>query len=106
MNINKTNYILFCNEKEKQEYEIISNNVKIKKVLSAKFLGVCIDHNVTWKDHMSCVCLKVSKCTAIMNHIRHVVNKDSLTSLIEPHLIYFIEVWGNACESNLASFIY
>ena len=47
----------------------------------------------------------MAKCTAIINRIKHIVNKDSLsflyTSLIEPHLTYCVEVWGNAYKSNL-----
>ena len=47
----------------------------------------------------------MAKCTAIINRIKHIVNKDSISflyiSLIEPHLTYFVEVWGNACKSNL-----
>ena len=51
MGMNKTNYvyILFSNKKEKQDYELISSNVKIKKVLSTKFMVVYIDHELTWK---------------------------------------------------------
>ena len=64
-----------------------------------------IDHKLTWKEHISSVCQKVAKCTAIINRIKHIVNKDSLrflyTSLIEPHLTYCVEVWGNAYKSNL-----
>ena len=74
-------------------------------MLSTKFLSAYIDHKLTWKEHISRACQKVSKCTAIMNHIKHIVNKDSLSflysSLIEPHLTYCIEVWGNACKCNL-----
>ena len=70
-----------------------------------KNLGVYIDHKLTWKEHISSVCQKVAKCTAIINRIKHIVNKDSLgflyTSLIEPHLTYCVEVWGNAYKSNL-----
>ena len=47
----------------------------------------------------------MAKCTAIINRIKHIVNKDSLcflyTSLIEPHLTYCVEVWGNVYKSNL-----
>ena len=64
-----------------------------------------IDHKLTWKEHISSVCQKVAKCTAIINLIKHIVNKDSLSflynSLIEPHLTYCVEVWGNAYKSNL-----
>ena len=72
---------------------------------STKNLGVCIDHKLTWKEHIPSVCQKVAKCTAIINRIKHIVNKDSLSflyaSLIEPHLTYCVEVWGNAYKSNL-----
>ena len=47
----------------------------------------------------------MAKCTAIINRIKHIVRKESLsflhTSLIEPHLIYCVEVWGIAYKSNL-----
>ena len=72
---------------------------------SKKKLGEYIDHKLTWKEHISSVCPKVAKSTAIINRIKHIVNKDSLsflyTSLIEPHLTYCVEVWGNAYKSNL-----
>ena len=49
--------------------------------------------------------LKVAKCTAIIDSIKHIVKKVSLcflyTSLIEPHLTYCVEVWGNAYKSNM-----
>ena len=47
----------------------------------------------------------MANCTAIINRIKHIVNKESLiylyTSFIEPHLTYCVEVWGNAYKSNL-----
>ena len=48
---NKTNYIIFSNKKEKQDYELSLNDVKIKKVNSKIFLGVYIDLKLTWKEH-------------------------------------------------------
>ena len=37
LNVNKTNYIIFSNKKEKQDYELKVNDVKIKR---------CIQQNV------------------------------------------------------------
>ena len=72
---------------------------------STKCLGVYINHKLTWKEHISSVCQKVGKCTAIINRIKHIVNKDYLSflyaSLIEPHLTYCVELWGNAYKSSL-----
>ena len=55
-------------------------------------------HRLTWKEHISSVCQKVAKCTAIINHIKHIVRSESFlhSSLIEPHIAYCVEVWGNA----------
>ena len=58
ININKTNYAIFSNKKEKRDYELTLIDVKIKKVNSSKFLGVYIDHKLTWKEHISSVCKK------------------------------------------------
>ena len=52
INVNKTNYIIFSNKKEKQDYELSLNDVKIKKVNSKKKLGVYIYHILTWKEHV------------------------------------------------------
>ena len=79
INVSKTNYIIFSNKKEKQDYELSLNDVKIKKVNSTKNLGVYIDHKLTWKEHISSVCQKVAKSTAITNRTKHNVNKDSLS---------------------------
>ena len=72
---------------------------------SRKILGVYIDHKLTWKEHISSVCQKVAKCTATIDPTTNIVDKESLSflyaSLIEPHLTYCVEVWGNACKSNL-----
>ena len=63
-----------------------------------------IDHKLTWKEHKSSICQKVAESTAIINRIKHIVNivpNFLYSSLIEPHLTYCAEVWGNACKSNL-----
>ena len=39
ININKTNYIIFSNKKEKQDYELSLDDVKIIKVNSTKKIG-------------------------------------------------------------------
>ena len=105
ININKTNYILFSNKKEKQDNEVILNDAKIKKVNSTTKFDVYIDHKLTWKEHISSACQKVAKCTAIINRIKHIVSKESPsflhTSLIEPHITFCVEVWSNAYKSNL-----
>ena len=76
----KYNYYLSIKHQDlfNHDYELTLNDVKIKKVNSTKKIGVCIDHKLTWKEHISSVCHKESECTAIINRFKHIVNKDSL----------------------------
>lgn len=64
-----------------------------------------IDHKLTWKDHISKVCGKISKCIALLNKVKNVLNTQSLyilyCSLFIPYLTYCVEVWGNTYKSNL-----
>ena len=60
---------------------------------------------LSWKDHFSSACKKVSRCIAIINKAKYILGKGSLsylyTSIIEQYLTYCVEVWGNAYKSNL-----
>ena len=45
----KTKSMIFSNHKS------IENNISIDGVDSLKFLGVCIDYQITWKDDITCI---------------------------------------------------
>lgn len=74
-------------------------------VSQIKFLGVIIDNKLTWKSHIKYVQSKVSKCIAIINKAKYILNYKSLhmlyCSLVLPHFIYCIEVWGNNYKTSL-----
>ena len=44
--------MIFSNHKS-IEHRISIDGVNLQKVDSLKFLGVCIDHQITWKDHIT-----------------------------------------------------
>ena len=52
--------MIFSNHKS-IEHSISIDGVNLKKVDSLKFLGVCIDHQITWKDHITYISNKLSK---------------------------------------------
>ena len=58
VNIKKTNYVLFGNQaklKNITNCKIVMENIEIvqtKLTNTARFLGVSIDSNLTWKDHI------------------------------------------------------
>ena len=105
LNIDKTNYMIFTNKHGSMDIQLNINNINIQRVYYTKFLGVFIDHKLTWKEHISKVCGKVSRCTALLNKVKNVLSSHSLytlyNSLIVPYLTYCVEVWGNTYKSNL-----
>ena len=72
---------------------------------SLRFLGVCIDHQITWKDHITYISNKLSKSIAIIHRAGHVLDTKALCCLydaiIKPHFNYCIEVWGNTYRNNI-----
>ena len=70
-----------------------------------KFLGVYVDEDLNWKYHASQISLKVSKCTGVINRVKHVLTRDLWTSLyfslVQPYFVYCNIVWGGASQSAL-----
>ena len=71
MNINKTNFILFCPKQRKynnSKLKIFIDDFQIEQVTHAKFLGVQIDQNLTWNKHIDTVALKIAQNLGIIPH--------------------------------------
>ena len=70
-----------------------------------KYLGVLIDENLSWKNHLDCVITKISKTIGMIAKLRHFVSSFVFTniykSLILPYLTYGLIAWGNASKSYL-----
>ena len=72
--------------------------MKIQEVSTVKFLGVTFDLNLTWKNHVTDLCLKLSKTVGIFFNLRYYVDVDILImlyySLIYSFLSNSIQVLG------------
>ena len=83
--------------------KILDNIIPQKDV--TKFLGVFIDNKLSWKNHISHVCNKVSKSIGTLYRIRDNLNsackKLIYYSIIYPYLQYCISIWGAACATTL-----
>ena len=106
LNVSKTNFMVFGNSKQRNTILQVSiKNSKIKRVYVTKFLGILIDDRLNWKEHISLICSKLSKCIAIIYKPKHLSDKDSLVmlydSLFVPYLSYCSEIWGNTYKTNI-----
>ena len=87
------------------ELDLYISNTKIKKVTSCKYLGVIVDEQLSWEDHIEHVFKKLIKFTSIFYKLRSILPKHCLHKLyyafVYPHLLYSVEVYGNASKSAL-----
>ncbi len=76
---------------------------EIERTRSIKYLGINIDEKLTWKDHISFRCNKLSKYLGILYIITPLLNSDvSLImyyALFYPYLHYCSVVWGMATKT-------
>ena len=106
LNVGKTNYIIFTRGNSRiNDANLMIKNTSVQRVFSTKFLGVYIDSQLCWKDHIKYISTKLSKCTGILSKARCYLRKESLQNLYYtfayPYFSYCNIVWGNACHSYL-----
>ena len=78
--------------------ELKIGNLGISRVTEAKFLGVIINENLKWNNHIEGVCSKISKSIGVIYKARHIVDDSVVTNLyrilIEPYISYCCLIWG------------
>ena len=113
LNINKTNFVIFRPAQRKLTYHpkimIFDNdqkkNVAVECKESVRYLGVIIDNNLSWKNHIDHVAIKISRTIGLICKLRHFLPRHILLtiyrSLVTPYLTYGLIAWGQACKSHL-----
>ena len=101
LNITKTNFVIFAaNNKQLKNVTLLINKKAIQQTDHVKYLGVIIDSQLTFTKHIANVTKKVSRVAGLMHRIRGSIDNNTLRmiyySLIYPHLLYGIPIWGNA----------
>ena len=89
----------------KSKLNIKLDGVSLNRVSSTKFLGVIIDENLTWKNHIDAITKTISRNIGMMTKLRHFVPEKILYSLyctlVMPYINYGILIWGNTCKTYL-----
>ena len=110
INVNKTNYILFQTPKS-QASKVVSNlqlrlrNNVVEKVSSARFLGVIIKENLSWKNHIDMIKNKMRAGLGAVMRIRSFLSPKAMLSLYHSlllsHVRYCIANWWFGNESKV-----
>ena len=107
INLKKTHFMIFRKRKVKitLKEKIFINNVKISQIEKTKFLGVMIDHNLTFINHMKYTKGKIAKAIGILYRGKKFFNEITMKTLynvfVYPYLMFCIEVWGKNCDKYL-----
>ncbi|MCP4485285.1 MAG: reverse transcriptase family protein, partial [Flavobacteriaceae bacterium] len=107
LNVNKSNFMIIKPRQKKlpRNVNLSLNSETLEESDCVKYLGVLIDKNLTWKNHIKHVTTKVAKSIGILSKIRHFAPKNVLINVfnafISPHINYGIINWGGAYPSSL-----
>ena len=111
LNISKSKFMIIKrgNKKSSQNFVLKFNRKKLEQCESYKYLGIYIDENLSWKEHVRYLCEKLSKMCGIFSKLRHCCNRELLRvvyfALVDSHLQYCNIIWGNASEKILKPLI-
>ena len=100
LNISKSKFIVFRSARKQTPLPLIQieNNV-IKCVENFNFLGLIINKQLKWNDHIDHIVLKISRIigvlTRLKNHIPLHILITLYNSLLLPHINYSLIVWGH-----------
>ena len=100
LNSAKSKFMIFRKPQKQIKLPIVKiNRIQIECVDNFNFLGVVIDKNLTWKNHLNKVSNKIVWIIGIMNKLKFTLPQNILiniyNSLIIPHINYCILLWGS-----------
>lgn len=106
LNHDKTCFIVFNRSiQSSHELNLVLKDTKLTQVSSIKFLGVTLDENLNWKNHLNELHSNITKFCGIFFKIRNKMPSKILKNLyfatIYPKLLYGIELYANTCPTFL-----
>ena len=80
-------------------------NTNLERKKYVKYLGLLIDENLSWKQHIDFIAAKLSRTIGLLSKLRYYLPTSTLLniyrSLVEPYLTYGISAWGQANMTTL-----
>ena len=107
LNLKKTKYIIFSRQKSESilPEPLIITDTKIEQKQEARFLGVIVDGNLTWKKHISTLHSKMSRYIGIMYKLKSILPLKTRIqiyhSFVQSHINYCSLVWGFSAKSHI-----
>ncbi len=101
LNVSKTKFSIFSPNKIKSNnIQIAINDTNIERDQVTKFLGLHLDEQLSWKEHIKKLRAKLASSIFVINRVKNYLPHDALKTvyytLIHSHLIYGIQAWGGS----------
>lgn len=106
-NASKTKYMIFKSDSNTQNQmePIIINNTIIQHTSTAKYLGLIIDCNLTWKQHIEHIRNKLLPYLFILRHTKYTLPMKTKIALyysfFNSNISYMIPIWGYTTNNHL-----
>ena len=100
LNVKKTELVIFKHQRKKLDspIKIKLSRKRLYPSKSVKYLGIKIDENLNWKQHIHDIAIKLNRANALLSIIRNYVNKLTLRTIyfviFDSHINYANLVWG------------
>ena len=96
LNLSKTKYLLFhkTSKRERRNSALLPklniNNSEIDRPECLKFLGVLLDQNLCWKEHIKYIESKIAKTTGLLYKAKPYIDKHFLLSLYHCYIHSYV----------------
>lgn len=110
MNLKKTHYIFFKSKLFSSSLAIMNNDININgervtKVSSFPYLGLMIDEDLNWSNHIHKLIKQITPYSFVIRRLRKFVPVKVLiliyNAFVLSRLIYLIPIWSNATENRI-----
>lgn len=114
VNYEKTNYMIFQPGKYNQNLvcshnKLMFNNHVLERIFVTKYLGVLIDDQLLWTEHIKNLVNKIGSVIGIIYRNNDLLplhcKKSIYFALVHSNLLYCVEVYGNTSKSNLSPLV-
>ena len=110
VNPSKSNFITISTRHHVSNLQNISiylNNQKLQQCSSTSLLGVHIDENLTFHQHIQSLNSKISSKISLLHRLRQILPQQSLNTIylttVQSLFDYCITVWGPSSKTNITS---
>lgn len=107
LNASKTQFVIFCTKQMQRQLPTVTlslSDAEVAPVSHLKNLGVTIDRNLSWSEHVSDTAQKCNKIVFSLakhsNSLSQPVLVKLMQTLVFPHLSYCAPIWGALCANQ------